>query len=328
MIIVTGGAGFIGSALVWALNQRGVADITIVDDVDHDEKEHNIGHLRHDQLVGIADFRQQLLAGEFDNQNVEAIIHLGACSATTETNWDYLLDNNVEYTKDIIRWCQEHNARCIYASSAATYGNGEQGYKDDHALFDSLEPLNLYGKSKLLVDIWARDGRYLDQAVGLRYFNVFGPNEWHKEGMRSVMAKKYADIASGKVLTLFKSYEKNYGDGEQKRDFVYVKDAVRATLFFLDNPTLGGVYNVGTGIARTWLDVARAMFAAASRSENIEFIDMPGNLKNQYQYFTQANVQKLESAGFDTGENYSLESAITEYVQEHLAPHKHLGELE
>ncbi len=327
MIIVTGGAGFIGSALVWALNERGRTDITIVDDVDHDEKEHNIGHLRHDQLVGITEFRQQLLAGEFDTQEVEAIIHLGACSATTETNWEYLLDNNVEYTKDIIRWCQEHNAKCIYASSAATYGNGEQGYDDNHALFDSLTPLNLYGKSKLLVDIWARDGRYLDQAVGLRYFNVFGPNEWHKGGMRSVMAKKYADIAAGKKMTLFKSYEKKYGDGEQKRDFVYVKDAVRATLFFLDNPTLGGVYNVGTGVARTWLDVARAMFAASHMEENIEFVDMPGNLKNQYQYFTQANIQKLEAAGFDTGENHSLESAITEYVQDHLAPHRHLGEL-
>lgn len=326
MIIVTGGAGFIGSAIVWELNQRGREDITIVDDIDHDEKEHNIGHLRHDQLIGIADFRQQLLAGEFDNQDVEAIIHLGACSATTETNWEYLLDNNVEYTKDIIRWCQEHSARCVYASSAATYGNGEHGYNDDHALFDVLEPLNLYGKSKLMVDIWARDGRFLDQAVGLRYFNVFGPNEWHKEEMRSVVAKKYPDVAAGKPITLFKSYEEKYGDGEQKRDFIYVKDAVRATLFFVDNPTLCGVYNVGTGIARTWLDVARAMFSAAGMKENIEFIDMPGALKDQYQYFTQANIRNLEAAGFDTGENYSLERAITEYIQEYLAPHRHLGE--
>lgn len=325
MIIVTGGAGFIGSAVVWTLNEQGREDITIVDDVDHDEKEHNIGHLRHDQLVGITDFRQQLLAGEFDNQNVEAIIHLGACSATTETNWEYLLDNNVEYTKDIIRWCQEHGVRCIYASSAATYGDGTNGYDDNPALFDTLKPLNLYGKSKLLVDIWARDGGFLEQAVGLRYFNVFGPNEWHKEGMMSVMAKKYPDIAAGKPMTLFKSDKENYGDGEQKRDFIYVKDVVRATLFFLDN-NLGGVYNVGTGVARSWLDVARAMFVAVGMPANIEFIDVPDNLKKQYQYFTQADMKRLEATGFDTGANYSLEQAIAEYVQDYLAPHRHLGE--
>lgn len=327
MIIVTGGAGLIGSATVWALNQRGRNDIVIVDDIDHDEKEHNIGHLRYDQMVGIADFRNQLMTGEWDNQEVEAIIHLGACSATTETNWDYLLDNNVEYTKDIIRWCADHKAKCIYASSAATYGDGEQGYDDDHALFNNLVPFNLYGKSKLLVDIWARDGGYLDHAVGLRYFNVFGPNEWHKEGMKSVIATKYPDVAAGKPITLFKSYKEGYGDGEQKRDFIYVKDAVRATLFFLDNLQHSGVFNVGMGITKTWLDVARAMFAAAGKDEIIEFIAMPETLEGQYQYFTQANIKKLLTAGFDASENYTLESAINEYVQDYLAPHKHLGEI-
>ncbi|MDA1169394.1 MAG: ADP-glyceromanno-heptose 6-epimerase [bacterium] len=324
MIIVTGGAGLIGSATVWALNQRGREDIIIVDEVDHDEKEHNVANLKYDQMIGIADFRKQLLAGEFDSMGIEAIIHLGACSSTTEQNWDYLLDNNVEYTKDMIRWCQSNNARCIYASSAATYGNGELGYDDDHKLFDSLAPLNLYGKSKLLVDIWARDGGFLDSAVGLRYFNVFGPNEWHKEAMMSVVAKKYPEIIAGKPMTLFKSYEKDYTDGGQKRDFVYVKDAVRATLFFLDHKEFGGIYNVGTGVARTWLDVARAMFAASDTLEKIEFIEMPTNLKKQYQYFTQANVKKLEATGFDIATNYMLEDAITEYVQEHLAPHQHL----
>ncbi len=327
MIIVTGAAGFIGSATVWALNERGREDILLVDDVDHDEKEHNIGHLKYEQMVGIKEFRTQLLAGEFDSKGIEAIIHLGACSATTETNWEYLEDNNVEYTKDVIRWCQTHSVRCIYASSAATYGNGELGYDDDHDLFESLVPLNLYGKSKLLVDIWARDGKFLDQAVGLRYFNVFGPNEWHKEAMMSVIAKKYPDVAAGKPMGLFKSYNKEYGDGEQKRDFVYVKDAVRATLFFLENEQFGGVYNVGTGVARSWLDVARAMFAACGIAENIEFIDMPDELRSQYQYFTQADCKKLEGTGFDTSQNHSLEHAITEYVQDYLAPHRHLGEL-
>jgi len=352
MIVVTGAAGFIGSATVWALNQKGREDIIIVDEIIDNpilppppappraggenaadaspssdsarEKEHNIGHLKYDQMMGIADFRKQLLSGELDSLGIEAIIHLGACSATTETNWDYLLDNNVEYTKDMIRWCQTNNARCVYASSAATYGDGEVGYDDNHDLFDSLVPMNLYGKSKLLVDIWARDGGYLDGAVGLRYFNVFGPNEWHKGSMMSVVAKKYPEIASGKPITLFKSYEKEYGDGEQKRDFVYVKDAVRATLFFMDNKQYNGVYNVGMGIARSWLDVARAMFAASGIREKVEFIEMPDNLKNQYQYFTQANIKKLEATGFDMSQNYSLEKAVTEYIQEHLAPHNHL----
>ncbi len=325
-VVVTGGAGFIGSATVAELNNRGIEDIIIVDDVDHEEKEHNIGHLRHDRLIGIAEFREQLLAGDFDSEGIDAIIHLGACSATTETNWEYLLDNNVEYTKDIIRWCQTRGVRCVYASSAATYGNGEKGYSDEHKLFDELMPLNLYGKSKLLVDIWARDGGYLNEAAGLRYFNVFGPNEWHKEDMRSVVAKKYPEIADGKPMTLFKSYEEGYKDGEQKRDFLYVKDAVRATLFFVDHADIGGVYNIGTGIARTWLDVARAMFAAANLEEKIEFIDMPDMLKNQYQYFTQADTKKLEIAGFDASENYTLEKAVTEYIQRYLAPHTHLGE--
>lgn len=345
MIIVTGGAGFIGSALIWALNERGRNDIVIVDEITAQpsssatagaslhsdaarEKEHNIGHLRYDQIVGISDFRKGLGAGEWDNVEIEAIIHLGACSSTTEKNWEYLLDNNVEYTKDIIRWCADHKVRCIYASSAATYGNGEHGYDDDHILFDQLVPLNLYGKSKLLVDGWARDGGYLEHAVGLRYFNVFGPNEWHKGSMQSVVATKHPLVANGKPITLFKSYQEQYGDGEQKRDFIYVKDAVRATLFFFDHTDIGGVFNVGTGNARTWLDVARAMFVSLGKEEHIEFIEMPDTLKDQYQYFTQANIRKLQSVGFDSAKNYSLEDAIIEYVRQHLVPHHHLGELE
>ncbi len=327
MIIVTGGAGLIGSATVWALHERGRDDIVIVDDINHDEKEHNIGHLRYDQIVGIADFRSQLMTGTWDSAHIEAIIHLGACSSTTEKDWEYLLDNNVEYTKDIIRWCADHDVRCLYASSAATYGSGEHGYDDDHALFNQLAPLNPYGKSKLVVDVWARDGGYLNRAVGLRYFNVFGPNEWHKGPMKSVVATKYEELAADKPITLFKSYKEGYGDGEQKRDFVYVKDAVRATLFFIDTPKPSGVFNVGTGIAQTWLDVARSMFAACNKPEHIEFIDMPSGLQDQYQYFTQANIKKLVAAGFDASQNYSLKDAITEYVQQYLAPHRHLGEM-
>lgn len=325
-IVVTGGAGFIGSAIVAALNERGRDDVWIVDEVDHDEKEHNVGHLRYDQMIGIAEFRENLNSGTYDSEGIEAIIHMGACSSTTETNWEYLEDNNVEYTKDIIRWCQSHRARCIYASSAATYGSGEHGYSDEDSLFDQLEPLNLYGKSKLLVDIWARDGGFLNEAVGLRFFNVFGPNEWHKEGMKSVIAKKYPEIVDGKALSLFKSTSDKYGDGEQKRDFIYVKDAVRAVLFFLDHPELGGVYNVGTGKARTWLDVAHAMFTAAQIPENIEFVDMPETLRTQYQDFTQADMRKLAATGFDIDSNYDVADAVSEYVCDYLAPHRHIGE--
>ncbi|MEX2055146.1 MAG: ADP-glyceromanno-heptose 6-epimerase [Candidatus Andersenbacteria bacterium] len=325
MIIITGAAGFIGSALLWALNERGETDILLVDELDHDDKERNLAPLKYEELVGIKEFREKLLAGDYNNRDVKAIFHLGACSDTTETNWAYLEDNNVEYSKDIIRWCTDRDIRCIYASSGATYGSGEQGYSDDHKLFNELKPLNLYGKSKLLVDIWALDGGYLDKAVGLRYFNVFGPNEWHKGHMQSVIAKRYPEVVNEGVMHLFKSYHPDYGDGEQQRDFVYVKDAVAATLFFYDNPKPAGVFNVGTGKASTWNEVAYALFAAADKTPRIEYIEMPKNIRDQYQYFTEADIKKLTSAGF-TKKPYSLPDAVGEYVQDFLAPNKHLGE--
>ncbi len=333
MIIITGGAGFIGSALVWALNKRGEENIIIVDEVDHDEKENNIGHLKYEERIGIKDFRERLLQGEFNEKGVQAILHMGACSDTTETDWEYLKDNNAEYSKDVIRWCVDRSVRCIYASSGATYGDGSKGYSDEHELFDDLEPLNLYGKSKLLVDIWTRDAGYLDQVVGLRYFNVFGPNEYHKEHMRSVIAKRYPEIAAGQPMRLFKSNTPELADGEQKRDFIYVKDAVAATLFFLDTPDIGGVFNVGTGQARTWNDVAKAMFTALGRKPYIEYIDMPENLRGQYQNLTQADISKLAAVGYGPSTslriNHStmkLEDAINEYVTKYLIPNRHLGE--
>ncbi len=325
MIVVTGGAGFIGSAVVWALNKRGETDIVIVDDVDHEQKERNIAHLKYDRLVGIKEWREELTGGALDTLKVSGIIHLGACSDTTETNWEYLEDNNVEYSKDIIRWCHDHGVRCVYASSAATYGDGARGFSDDHELFNELEPLNLYGKSKLLVDIWARDGGYLDSAVGLRYFNIYGPNEWHKEHMRSVICKKFDEVSAEGVIRLFKSGHPDYKDGDQNRDFFYVKDTVDATLFFLDQAQGGGVFNVGSGKAQTWNQVAKAMFAALKKEPNIEYVDMPAKLKGQYQYHTQAETTKLRAAGYKQ-EATTLQSVIDDYMTNYLVPDKHLGE--
>lgn len=325
MIVISGGAGFIGSALLWGLNERGITDVLLVDDIGSDEKADNIAHLQYEELVGIKEFQRKLLAGEYNDAGVEAILHMGACSSTTEKDWEYLLDNNVEYSKDIIRWGADRDVRCVYASSGAVYGSGQSGYSDDHALFDDLKPLNLYGKSKLLVDIWARDGGYLDKVVGLRYFNVFGPNEYHKGHMRSVIAKKFAEANKQGSIELFKSYHEDYKDGEQKRDFIYIKDAVAATLHFLDQKELAGVYNVGTGKAETWNAVAQAMFKALGKNPSIKYVDMPGELRDQYQYFTQADITKLRKSGF-TKPFTTLEMSVRDYVALYLQPGLHLGE--
>jgi ADP-L-glycero-D-manno-heptose 6-epimerase len=324
MIVVTGGAGFIGSALVAELNRRGREDLLIVDDPDHERKVRNLRALRFKQR-GIARFRQELQAGAYDQAGITGVVHLGACSATTELNWDYLQDNNVNYSKELIEWSAERGTRCVYASSAATYGDGERGFNDSHPLFDKLAPLNPYGKSKLLVDVWARDRGLLSAVAGVRYFNVFGPNEWHKGGMRSVMNKKFPDVRDEGKITLFKSHHPDYPDGGQERDFIYVKDAVDATLWLLDHPAANGVFNVGTGTAETWNDVARPMFQALQKPVNIEYVDMPENLRNQYQYHTKADISKLRAAGYSSRFT-PLDEAITDYVRNYLLPDRHLGE--
>lgn len=325
MIIITGGAGFIGSALLWGLNDRGETNVLIVDDIDHEEKEHNIAGLKYEELIGIKEFREKLLAGGYDRAGVTAVLHMGAISSTTETNWDLLLDNNVEYSEDIVRWCQSNSVRCVYASSGATYGDGSQGYSDNHDLFDELKPLNLYGKSKLLVDIWARDGGFLESVAGVRYFNVFGPNEYHKEGMASVPFKKFAQMREKGYIELFQSNNPEYKDGEQKRDFVYIKDVVDVTLWLLDHPEAKGVFNMGTAKARSWNDVAKAMFAAVGKKPKIKYVPMPGNLANQYQNFTQADISKLRAAGYKKPMT-DLEDAIEDYIGNYLQAGKHLGD--
>ncbi|MFH1370104.1 MAG: ADP-glyceromanno-heptose 6-epimerase [Planctomycetota bacterium] len=323
MIIVTGGAGFIGSALVAELNKRGVDDILVVDRLACDQRWKNLVNLRFADYIDKDDFLD-MVAEDVLPFSVEAVFHLGACSSTTETDVSFLMENNYEYTKQLAQWAADENIRFIYTSSAATYGDGSQGFSDDEAKLETLKPLNPYGYSKQIFDLWAKRNGLFKKIVGLKYFNVFGPNEYHKGEMRSFALKAFEQInATGKVR-LFKSHRPDYKDGEQKRDFLYVKDAVDMTLFFLDNPKTAGIYNLGAGTARTWNDLAKAVFAAMGRAPNIEYIDMPDSVRNQYQYFTEADISKLRTAGYKASIT-SLEDAVKDYVQNYLKKETYIG---
>ncbi|MFW5813290.1 MAG: ADP-glyceromanno-heptose 6-epimerase [Fibrobacterota bacterium] len=325
MVVVTGGAGFIGSAVVWALNRRGVDDILVVDRLRSGEKWRNLVPLSFSDYMDKGDFLERLEAGAFGPE-IDAIIHLGACSSTTEKDADYLSDNNYRYTRGIASWWEKNqNTRFIYASSAATYGNGQQGYDDDESRLETLRPLNMYGYSKHMFDLYARRRGLLDRIVGLKYFNVFGPNEGHKDDMRSMVSKAFENARGEGVISLFKSAREEYADGEQKRDFVYVKDAVEITLYFLENRGAGGIYNVGTGKARTWNDLATALFAALGKPVRVNYIDMPAQLEKKYQYHTQARTDKLRSIGCSHS-CMSLEESVKDYVCGYLSCSKHLGD--
>lgn len=316
MIVVTGGAGFIGSVTVWKLNQLGRNDIVIVDELRTGEKWKNLNGLSYADVFHKADFMDMVL----DNLipfKIDSIIHLGACSATTEKDADYLLHNNYKFTLELAKYSLERDIRFIYASSAATYGSGENGYDDNEDELEKLRPLNMYGYSKHMFDLWAKKNKVLDKIVGLKYFNVYGPNEYHKEDMRSVVHKAFEQVRDTGKVKLFKSYNENYKDGEQKRDFIYVKDAVDMTLYFLENRDKNGLFNVGTGNAQTWNDLVTALFNAMDKPVNIEYIDMPDHLKGKYQYFTEANMNKLRSAGYDK-KITSIEDGVKDYVQSYL----------
>ena len=317
MIVVTGGAGFIGSALVWRLNERGCSDIYIVDHLGRSEKWRNLTPLKYADYIDKIDFITRLEAGAFGS-DIHAVLHMGACSSTTETDADYLMENNYRYTLRLAQWWRRHpETRFIYASSAATYGSGDAGYADDERLLHTLTPLNMYGYSKHLFDCVAYAKGWLDKCVGLKFFNVFGPNESHKGDMRSVIAKAYTRVRDEGVMELFESYRSGVGHGDQARDFIYVKDAVDITLFFLDNPHVSGLYNVGSAIARSWNDVAQALFKAVGKQPVIEYIPMPLSLREKYQYFTRADVSKLRAAGC-VHQCRLLEDAIADYVGNYL----------
>ncbi|MBX3040087.1 MAG: ADP-glyceromanno-heptose 6-epimerase [Bdellovibrionaceae bacterium] len=314
MIIVTGANGFIGSALVWELNKRGIHNIIAVDPVSRND---------HDLLKNrqIARFLDRDALWDFLStpaaQSVQWVFHMGACSSTTETNWEFLKENNLEYSQKIFDWCAKHGKNLIYASSAATYGAGEKGFSDrTHP--DELKPLNLYGDSKLLMDEWALEQKKTPPKwYGLKFFNVFGPNEYFKGPMASLVFKAYHQILKTGELGLFKSHNPGYRDGEQLRDFVYVKDVTRWMVELTDRQPANGIYNMGFGKARTWLDLANGVFSGLGKKTQIKWLDIPMNIRSQYQYFTEADMTKWKTAGMSAPQ-WSLEDAIADYVKNHL----------
>ena len=324
-VLVTGGAGFIGSALVWELNRRGCTDVVICESAHDSERSR---YLRNLLFVDYIDPKRALswftagALGRFD-----CVFHLGACSSTTETDREYLYRNNFEFSRDLAACAVQAGTRFVYASSAATYGDGSAGMDDANpGNLESLKPLNLYGESKHLMDLHAWRQGWLDRIVALKYFNVFGPNEDHKGEMRSVVNKSFAEAMQTGVIRLFKSYRPEYRHGEQRRDFLYVKDAVRMTLHLAENRRAAGIFNIGSGKAHAWNELARALSAALGREPRIDYIEMPEAIRDKYQYFTEAKIDKLRSSGY-TQPITPLDEAVRDYVLNYLVPGKSLGEV-
>ncbi len=324
-ILVTGGAGFIGSALVWELNRLGCENIIISDKLCSDEKWRNLVPLKfHDYLDG-ADLVQCVQSSPTKLGRFDAIFHLGACSATTERDADYLMRNNYELTKVLALWALEKESRFVYASSAATYGDGSLGMDDTLQDLHRLRPLNMYGYSKHLFDLHAKRLGMDQKIVGLKYFNVYGPNEDHKADMRSVVHKAYGQILQTGKVQLFKSDRPDYKDGEQMRDFLYVKDAIKMTLHLACTDSAGGLYNLGSGQAHTWVQLVNAIFSALGKAPVIDFVPMPEHLKAKYQYYTCADITRLKESGY-TEPLYTLVEAVRDYVCGYLTGDKRLGD--
>lgn len=316
MIVVTGGAGFIGSAVVWKLNTQGFDDIVIVDSLGISEKWKNLVNRQFADYLDKEDFLELVLDDAMPFE-VEAIVHMGACSSTTQRDADYLMENNYHYTAQLARWAVERDIRFIYASSAATYGDGALGFSDEDSVSTQLRPINMYGYSKQLFDLWVLRNGLEGKITGIKFFNVFGPNEYHKGDMRSVIHKSFGQIRETGSVRLFKSHQSDFRDGEQKRDFIYVKDCANVIWWFLENREATGLFNLGTGQARTWNDLTRAVFAAMGAKPEIEYIEMPETIRSHYQYFTEAKMDKLLAAGCPV-RTLPLEDAVSDYVRNYL----------
>jgi ADP-L-glycero-D-manno-heptose 6-epimerase len=320
MIVITGAAGFIGSCMISKLNENGINDIVIVDDFSNENKNKNLEHKTFIDKIHRKDFFSWL---DKNHLNVDFIVHIGARTDTTEFDVTVFNELNLNYSKKMWVDCSKFNIPLIYASSAATYGMGEFGYKDDHGIIEQLKPLNPYGESKNNFDKWA-----LQQTsqppfwAGLKFFNVYGPNEYHKSRMASVIFHTFKQVNEKGNVKLFRSHRAEYKDGMQLRDFVYVKDLLNVIYFLIQNKPQSGIYNLGTGKARAFLDLAKATFKAMKKTEHIDFIDTPEDIRDKYQYFTEANMEKLQKAGYSKA-FYSLEEGISDYVTNYLIPGKY-----
>jgi ADP-L-glycero-D-manno-heptose 6-epimerase len=312
MIVVTGGAGFIGSCFIWKLNQENVTDILVVDHLDATDKWKNLRGKKFADYIQKDDFLK--MVEEKKLPKPKKVVHIGACSSTTCQDAGYFIKNNYEYSKTLAKWAVENKAQFMYASSAATYGSGECGYSDADENTRKLMPLNMYGYSKQLFDLWVLNNKLGRKVTGFKFFNVFGPNEYHKEDMMSVVCKNFYEVRDRGVIKLFKSHKPGYTDGEQKRDFIYVKDVVDVMYWSFKRPAKTGIFNLGTGFARSWNDLANAMFSAVGKAAKIEYIDMPETLKAKYQYYTQADMAKLRKAGC-RHKFHSLEEAVADYAK-------------
>jgi ADP-L-glycero-D-manno-heptose 6-epimerase len=322
MIVVTGGAGFIGSNLVAGLEEAGRGPVTVVDRLGHDDKWKNLRRRELDELVD-PDGLDDLLYRRVND--ITHVVHMGAISATTETDADLIAETNIRLSQHVWRWCAQHDVPLIYASSAATYGDGSAGFDDDDApqALARLVPMNAYGWSKHVFDRWvvrqlSGKGPAPRQWVGLKFFNVYGPNEYHKGGMMSGVTRAYPAAARGEPVTLFRSHHPDFPDGGQKRDFVYVKDCVDVMLWLIEHPPASGLYNLGTGRAQTWLELMGALYAAVGREMEVAWKDTPEEIRDRYQYFTQAEMGRLRAAGYDRPFR-SVEEGVADYVNNHLA---------
>ncbi len=318
-IVVTGGAGFIGSGIIRYLNDQGRDHLIVVDRLRSTEKWKNLVGKRFRHFLE-ADELFSWLEGK--EKEIAAFIHLGACSDTMEKDASYLLKNNYHYTVQLAQYAIQHNHRFIYASSAATYGDGNRGFSDDHTQIDALEPLNMYGYSKQLFDQWCLRHGVMDRVVGLKYFNVFGPNEEHKGRMASAVQKMFPPALKGETIALFQSSDpQRFGDGEQERDFLYVKDCARMTCAFLEN-TASGIFNIGSGTPSTWNQLAHSLFSAVDSPTHIEYVPMPTELLGKYQNYTCADMKKTRSLLGNLAQAMPLKEAVADYVQTHLIPQK------